>query len=135
MTDRGLQVMQQNMLALNSLLIVLFMIPVSWMVRRMRTLEAMVIGMLIAMGGIIVAGFTQSGWFFLTGVIFFSAGEMLTGPKKNEYLGLIAPPGKKGLYLGYVNIPVGIGGYAGSKLAGYLYGHFGDKAVLAQKYL
>ena len=60
---------------------------------------------------------------------------MLTGPKKNEYLGLIAPAGKKGLYLGYVNIPVGLGGFVGSKLAGYLYGHFGDKAVLAQKYL
>lgn len=60
---------------------------------------------------------------------------MLTGPKKNEYLGLIAPPGKKGLYLGYVNIPIGIGGFIGSKMAGYLYGNFGDKAVLAQKYL
>jgi hypothetical protein len=60
---------------------------------------------------------------------------MATGPKKSEYLGLIAPPGKKGLYLGYVNIPVGIGVYAGSKLAGYLYGHYGEKAVLALKYL
>ena len=38
---------------------------------------------------------------------------MTTGPKKNEYLGLIAPPGKKGLYLGYVNIPVGVGVYLG----------------------
>jgi MFS family permease len=72
---------------------------------------------------------------FLWGVVLFSLGEMLTGPKKNEYLGLIAPPGKKGLYLGYVNIPVGIGLYVGSSLAGYLYGNFGDKAVLAQKYL
>ncbi|RPH94355.1 MFS transporter [candidate division KSB1 bacterium] len=135
MTDRGMQVFQQNMLALNSLLIVALMIPVSWAVRRMRTLEAMIIGMLVAMCGIIVAGFTQSGWIFLLGVVFFSLGEMLTGPKKNEYLGLIAPPGKKGLYLGYVNIPVGLGGFAGSKLAGYLYGHFGEKAVLAQKYL
>ncbi len=135
MTDRGLQVLQQNMLALNASLIVLFMIPVSWVVRRLRTLEAMVIGMLIATFGIVIAGFTQSGWIFLLGVVFFSAGEMLTGPKKNEYLGLIAPAGKKGLYLGYVNIPVGLGGFVGSKLAGYLYGHFGDKAVLAQKYL
>ena len=60
---------------------------------------------------------------------------MLTGPKKSEYLGLISPPGKKGLYLGYVNIPVGIGGLVGAKLQGYFYGNFGEKAVLAQKYL
>jgi MFS family permease len=134
-TDRGTQVLQQNLLALNSLLIVICMIPVSYVVRKMRTLEAMIIGMVVASCGILVAGLTDVGWFFLLGVVFFSAGEMLTGPKKNEYLGLIAPPGKKGLYLGYVNIPVGVGGFAGSKLAGYLYGHFGDKAVLAQKYL
>ncbi|MBU1636956.1 MFS transporter [bacterium] len=134
-TDRGLQVLQQNMLAVNSLLIVIMMIPVSWLVRKLRTLEAMVIGMCVAMVGILTAGLTGIGWIFVIGVIFFSLGEMLTGPKKNEYLGLIAPPGKKGLYLGYVNIPVGIGGFLGSKMAGYLYGHFGDKAVLAQKYL
>ncbi len=134
-TDRGIQVQQQNMLALNSLLIVICMIPVSWLVRRLRTLESMIFGMLIATGGILVAGLTNSGWVFLFGVVFFSAGEMLTGPKKNEYLGLIAPEGKKGLYLGYVNIPVGVGGFAGSKLAGYLYGHYGEKAVLAQKYI
>ena len=59
----------------------------------------------------------------------------MTGPKKIEYLGLIAPPGKKGLYLGYVNIPVGVGVYAGSKIAGHVYGHYGEKAVLALKYL
>jgi len=135
MTDRGLQVLQENLLNLNAILIVMFMIPVSWAVRRMRTLEAMVIGMLVATGGVLIAGLTASGWVFLLGVVFFSGGEMLTGPKKNEYLGLIAPPGKKGLYLGYVNIPVGIGGFTGSKLAGYLYGHYGEKAVLAQKYL
>lgn len=134
-TNRGIQVLQENMLNLNAATIVFLMIPVSWMVRRMRTLEAMVIGMMVALAGILVAGMTQSGWIFLMGVLFFSLGEMLTGPKKNEYLGLIAPPGKKGLYLGYVNIPVGIGGGFGSILAGYLYGHYGEKAVLAQKYL
>jgi len=39
------------------------------------------------------------------------------------------------MYLGYVNIPVGLGVFVGSYLAGYLYGHFGEKAVLAQRYL
>ena len=83
----------------------------------------------------LVAGLTSVGGVFLLGVACFSFGEMLTGPKKSEYLGLISPPGKKGLYLGYVNIPVGIGGLIGAKLQGYVYGNFGEKAVLAQKYL
>lgn len=135
MTERGFQVPQELLLNLNAALIVVLMIPVSWAVRKMRTLSAMVIGMCVATGGILISGLTVSGYVFLFGVVFFSLGEMLTGPKKNEYLGLIAPPGKKGLYLGYVNIPVGIGLFVGSKLAGYLYGNFGDKSVLAQKYL
>ena len=59
----------------------------------------------------------------------------MTGPKKSEYLALIAPPGKKGLYLGYVNIPVGVGVFFGSWIAGLVYGHYGEKAVLALRYL
>ena len=134
-TDRGVQVLQENLLNLNAALIVLFVVPVSIIVSRLRTLSAMLAGMMMATCGIVVAGVTMSGWMLLLGIVFFSMGEMLTGPKKNEYLGLIAPPGKKGLYLGYVNIPVGIGGFVGAKLSGFLYGNYGEKAVLAQRYL
>lgn len=134
-TDRGIQIKQENLLNLNAALIVIFVIPLSIMVAKIKTLRAMLGGMVIAMFGILIAGLTQNGWVFLLGVAFFSFGEMFTGPKKNEYLGLIAPEGKKGLYLGYVNVPVGIGGFVGSKLAGWLYGQYGEKAVLAQRYL
>ena len=134
-TDRGNQVPQELLINLNAVLIVLLVIPLSWAVRKIRTLEAMVIGMAMATAGVLVAGLTNVGGVFLIGVACFSFGEMLTGPKKSEYLGLISPPGKKGLYLGYVNIPVGIGGLVGAKLQGYFYGNFGEKAVLAQKYL
>jgi len=91
--------------------------------------------MMLATVGVLVAGWTTNAWILVLGVLFFSLGEMATGPKKNEYLSLIAPPGKKGLYLGYVNIPVGVGQYLGSLLAGYVYGHYGEKAVLALRYL
>jgi hypothetical protein len=134
-TDRGLQVPQEILLSANAFLIIVLMIPVSWAVRRMRTLSAMLIGMTVATGGVVVAGLTSMGSVLVLGIVLFSLGEMLTGPKKNEYLGLIAPPGKKGLYLGYVNIPIGIGGFIGSKLAGYVYGNYGEKAVLSLKYL
>jgi len=136
MGDRGLErVPQQVLISLNALLIVAFMVPVSWMVRKLRTLSAMFLGMLVATTGVLVAGMTGNGWILLLGIFCFSMGEMLTGPKKNEYLGLIAPPGKKGLYLGYVNIPIGVGVGIGSYIAGHVYGSFGEKATLALKYL
>ncbi len=134
--DRGLvRVPQQVLISLNALLIVLFMVPVSWAVRKMRTLSSMFFGMLIATIGVLVAGLTGSGWILLLGIVCFSLGEMLTGPKKNEYLGLIAPPGKKGLYLGYVNIPIGVGVGIGSYIAGVVYDNYGEKATLALEHL
>lgn len=134
-TPRGLQIPQQVLLSLNSFCIILGVVGMAWLTRHMRTLTAMLGGMLLATVGLLIAGWTMNVWFLLLGIVFFSLGEMTTGPKKSEYLALIAPPGKKGLYLGYVNIPVGVGVFIGSKIAGYVYGHFGEKAVLAQKYL
>ncbi|MCK4658138.1 MAG: MFS transporter [Phycisphaerae bacterium] len=134
--DRGLiRVPQQILLTLNAFLIVLLVIPISWLVRRMRALSSMLIGMGITTVGLLIAGLTGSGWILLFGIAFFSLGEMLIGPKKNQYLSLIAPPGKKGLYLGYVNIPVGVGVGLGSLIAGVVYDHFGEKASLALKHL
>lgn len=134
-TDRGIQVAQEHMVNLNSLLVMLFVSAVGFAVARVRRLRCMVAGMVMATLGVMVAGWTMSGYMFLLGLTIFSFGEMLTGPKKNEYFGLIAPPGKKGLYLGYVNIPVALGPGVGGLLGGYLYGHYGEKAVLALKYI
>jgi len=69
------------------------------------------------------------------GILLFSVGEMLSSPKMNEYLGVIAPDGKKGLYMGYANIPQGIGWAVGSVVAGDVYNEMGDKANLAMDYL
>ncbi len=130
-----LKVPQQILISLNSILIVALIIPVSWTVRKMRTLSAMFFGMVMSTIGVLAAGLTMNAWFLLLGIVGFSLGEMLTGPKKNEYLNLIAPPGKRGLYLGYVNIPAGIGSGVGAWIAGIVYGNYGEKAVLALRYL
>ncbi len=134
-TARGPMIPQQVLLSFNAFFIILGVVGMAWLTRRMRTLEAMLIGMCMATVGVLVAGWTQSAWVLVLGILCFSLGEMMTGPKKSEYLGLIAPPGKKGLYLGYVNIPVGIGVFLGSWIAGIVYGRFGEKANLALRYL
>ena len=134
-TARGPQIPQQILIGLNSLSIICGVVFVGYFTRRMRTLTAMLIGMTMVTIGIFSAGMTMSVWVLLGGIVFFSLGEMTVGPKKSEYLALIAPPGKKGLYLGYVNIPTGVGIYIGAKLAGYIYGHYGEKAMLALRYI
>jgi MFS family permease len=134
-TSRGLQLKQENALNLNAVLIVAFVVPMSYVVRKLPVLRAMTIGILIATIGTLVYGTSPSIYALFFGILLFSIGEMLTGPKKTEYFSLIAPPGKKALYLGYVNIPVAIGQALGAKIVGALYGSYGEKATLALKYL
>jgi hypothetical protein len=53
----------------------------------------------------------------------------------NDYLGVIAPPGQEGLYMGYANMPYAIGWASGDWIAGLVYDKSGDKANLSLRYL
>ncbi len=106
-TPRGPMIPQQVLLSFNALFIILAVVGVAWLTRNIRTLTSMLFGMLLATAGVLIAGFTMSASVLVLGVLFFSLGEMMTGPKKNEYLSLIAPPGKKGLVLGLCEHPGG----------------------------
>jgi MFS family permease len=101
----------------------------------MRRVHSILLGISIASVGLLAAGFTMSGLACILGILCFSVGEMLSSPKMNDYLGVIAPPGEKGLYMGYANMPVAIGWAYGSFMGGQIYDKMGDKANLALRYL
>jgi POT family proton-dependent oligopeptide transporter len=134
-TPRGPMVAQEWMINVDSFMIVLFVVWLSHVVSRMRRVHSIFIGIVIASAGLLAAGFTMSGVACLLGIVLFAIGEMLSSPKMNDYLGVIAPEGKKGLYMGYANMPTAIGWAYGSFLAGDLYGKMGEKAGLALRYL
>ncbi|MCK4302148.1 MAG: MFS transporter, partial [candidate division Zixibacteria bacterium] len=134
-STRGPQLAQEWLINFNPGLIILLVVYLNFLVSRMRRVHSIVIGITIASVGLILAGYTASGYFCLLGILVFSVGEMLSSPKMNEYLGVIAPEGKKGLYMGYANIPQGIGWGLGSWFAGHVYERMGDKANLAIDYL
>ena len=134
-SNRVPQIAQEWLINANAGLIVIAVVFVSFLVSRMRRVLSIFLGIIVSSIGLIAAGFTTSGYFCLFGILFFSVGEMLASPKMNEYLGVIAPEGKKGLYMGYANIPQGIGWAVGSLFAGHVYDDMGDKANLAIDYL
>jgi len=134
-STRGPQLSQEWMINANSGLIILAVVLVSWMVSRMRRVTSILLGVIVASFGMIVAGYTTSGYLCLLGILVYSVGEMLSSPKMNEYLGVIAPEGRKGLYMGYANVPVAIGWFAEGYIGGWAYDKMGDKANLAADYL
>jgi len=133
---RGPQIAQEWVINLNPFLIILFVAPLSWYVnRKMRRLTSIFWGFVIASLGVYAAGSSRSIYICLAGIACFSVGEMLCSPKLNEYLGVIAPPDQKALYMGYANIPMALGWGYGAIIAGQIYERSGEKAGLALRYL
>lgn len=134
-TTNGGNMTQEWMINANALLISVFAFLVGYVTGRMRSLTAIVVGILISAVAIFGLGMNTSGWWILGAIALFSLGEMSASPTKMRYLASIAPPGKEGLYMGYVNMTVGIGWSIGSIVAGEWYQHNGDKVELAKRYL
>jgi POT family proton-dependent oligopeptide transporter len=134
-TVNGGNLTQEWMININALLISLFAFLVGFLTGRMRSITAIVVGIAISAAAIYGLGMSRDGWWTLGAIALFSVGEMMASPTKMRYLASIAPKGKDGLYMGYVNMTVGIGWSIGSIVAGELYQESGDKIVLARRYL
>ncbi|MCK6504616.1 MFS transporter [Myxococcota bacterium] len=135
MAEAGQQVNPEWLINLNPGLIVFTMIFFAWLSGKVKPLTSIIAGMAIATAGSVLAGTATVGWICLAGVLVFSVGEMLSSPKKMEYLAGLAKKGQEGLFMGYANVPVAIGWISGSIFAGSRYEEQGDKANLARRYL
>lgn len=129
------QTKPEMMISIIALSIILFVIPISWLIRRISRLTAILIGMLISIIGFIGSGTTNLGWFCCLMLLIFSFGEMISSPSFIAYIGSIAPKNKKALYMGYSNIPFAIGWAAGSLIGGSLYERLANKVSLARMYM
>ena len=134
-TINGGNLTQEWMINFNAFLISLFAFAIGYLTGRVRSLTAIIIGIGVSALAIYGLGLSMNGWLCLAMIGLFSFGEMSASPTKMRYLASIAPPGKEGSYMGYVNFTVGIGWSVGSILAGDLYQSGGDKRVLARQYL
>jgi dipeptide/tripeptide permease len=126
---------QEHMINLNAGMIMVMAFAVGFATGKLRSMQAMIVGILVSAIGIYSLGLSTTGFWILGSIVLFSLGEMMASPTKMRYFSSIAPPGKQALYLGYVNATTGIGWSLGSLIAGSMYEEGGDKVVLARRYL
>jgi dipeptide/tripeptide permease len=126
---------QELMINVNAGMCALIAFIVGYFTGKVRSMVAMIAGMSVASAAIYGLGLSMDGWFILLMIACFSMGELLSSPTKMRYFSALAPPGKKALYLGYINATSGIGWALGSIIAGTLYEEGGDKVNLAKRYL
>ena len=135
LAEAGEQVNPEWMLNINAGMIVFTMVFFGYLSGFVRPLTSIMIGMVVAIAGAVLAGTSSAGWVCVLGIAVFSVGEMLSSPKKMEYLASLARKGQEALFMGYANVPVAIGWIAGSLFAGNRYEEVGDKVNLARKHL
>ncbi|WP_076407474.1 MFS transporter [Shewanella sp. UCD-KL12] len=118
--NTGTKVMPEGMLNLNAGMIMTSCFLVAALTAKYRITTAMLGGCLLSILAFFLIGATNAAWMMVLAIAMFSFGEMMISPKKNEFMGNIAPEGKKAMYLGFVMLPQGIGwtleGYFGPKL-------------------
>lgn len=121
--------------SLDAFFIIAFQIIVSTIAMRYRPLHAMITGIMILAIGLWLMFFTQMVWLTIFGVLIFSIGEMASSPKFTEYIGRIAPPDKKALYMGTSFLPIAAGHKLAGVLSGKLYANIAEKFTLLTKEL
>ncbi|MCL1049073.1 MFS transporter [Shewanella abyssi] len=133
--NTGTKVMPEGMLNLNAGMIMTTCFLVAALTAKYRITNAMLAGCLLSILAFVLIGATNAAWMIVLAIAMFSFGEMMISPKKNEFMGNIAPEGKKAMYLGFVMLPQGIGwtleGFFGPKL----YEAYASKEIFSRELL
>ena len=111
----------EHVTVINAGVIICLQLIVSRIVQKWPALPTMIMGIGCGTLGMFILSFGGSPWIFIAGLIVFTLGEMTTHPKFLSYIGIIAPPDKKALYMGYSFLYGVIGSSIGSFLGASLY--------------
>jgi POT family proton-dependent oligopeptide transporter len=129
------EILPEGMLNLNAMLIMLTCFLFASLSGKMKALNSMILGTLLATTALLLSGFSTLGWISLGAIAIFSAGEMLASPKFSEFIGNFAPKDKKAMYLGFSQIPLAIGWTLEGKIGPRLYDMFGSKENFSREML
>lgn len=107
--------------------IIIFQLLISTLVMKMRPINAMITGIMIASIGIGLMFISMNSIYLVFSILIFAVGEMSSSPKITEYIGRIAPKDKVALYMGMSFLPVAGGSFFAGILSGNVYGNMSDK--------
>ncbi len=131
----GMNILPEGMMNLNFGMIMLTCFIFSLLAQRLGTMRSLVVGTLLCSGALFIIGGVNSAWFLLLAIFTFSVGEMLSSPTSYKLIANIAPDDKKAMYLGFKDLPLGIGWVAESYFGPMLYDKYAAKETLAKSLL
>ncbi|MEW6280010.1 MAG: MFS transporter [Candidatus Eremiobacterota bacterium] len=135
MSADGKHIQPEGMLNVNAGLIMTSCFLFAFLSSRMKALNSMLLGTLLASASMFAIGYSVLGWICLGAIAIFSVGEMMASPKFNEFIGNFAPADKKAMYLGFSQASLAIGWTLEGQFAPRLYDHFASKDAFARELL
>jgi len=132
---QGMNILPEGMMNLNFGMIMLTCFIFAMLAQRLGTMRSLMVGTLFCSGALFIIGGVNSAWFLLLAIFTFSIGEMLSSPTSYKLIANIAPDDKKAMYLGFKDLPLGIGWVAESYVGPMLYDKYAAKETLAKTML
>jgi MFS family permease len=135
MPKSGLKIEPEGIVNINSGLIMITCFMVAGISAKMRATTSLLVGTILVIIALAMFGLFNLAWLCVAAMIVFSVGEMLASPKYSEFLGNIAPPDKKAMWIGFSQGPMLIGATVEGKVGPQLYHMWSDKDVFARQML
>ena len=135
MDDNGQTIQPEGIVNINAGMIMITCFVFAGLSAKMRATNSMLVGTVFVVIALAIFGATNLIGFAVLAMIVFSVGEMLASPKFSEFLGNIAPPDKKAMWIGFSQAPILIGWTIEGKLGPQLYHIFSAKDEFARQML
>jgi MFS family permease len=135
MNETGTRIEPEGIVNINAGMIMLTCFLFAGWSGRLRATTSLLLGTVFLVTALVVLGSSTFVGMIVLGMIVFSAGEMLASPKFSEFLGNIAPPDKKAMWMGFSQMPILVGWTIEGKVGPQLYHIFSAKDELARRML
>jgi len=131
-TSSGRMLSYQIIYLLTSVLVILFINPISHLLRNNNKLNSLIFAMILVSIGCLSISFSQLALFLFLGLTVYTFGEMIVRPKFQEIVTDLSPKKRESQYLSFLHISYALGYMIGALSGGIVYDTFGEKAKLAQ---
>lgn len=135
MTEDGMSIEPEGIVNLNAFMIMLTCFLFAALSSKMRATTSLFIGTICVVVALTMFGLYTYAWVLVACMAVFSIGEMLASPKYSEFLGNIAPPDKKAMWIGFSQAPILIGWTLEGKIGPQLYHVFSSKDQFSRQML
>jgi proton-dependent oligopeptide transporter, POT family len=135
MDDNGQTIQPEGIVNINAGMIMLTCFAFAVLGAKMRATTSMLVGTVFVIVALTLFGATNLVGFAVLAMVIFSIGEMLASPKFSEFLGNLAPPDKKAMWIGFSQAPILVGWTIEGKLGPQLYHIYSAKDEFARQML